>query len=94
MSAGTIRTLAALGALWCGVCAADTVMVGDQLEVRPSSIERPARGATMATVEAKFGAPQNRHEAVGTPPISRWDYAGFVVYFEKDRVIDAVATGS
>jgi hypothetical protein len=94
MSAGTIRTLAALGALWCGAGMAETVMVGDQVEVRPSTIERPARGATMATVEAKFGAPQNRHEAVGTPPISRWDYAGFVVFFENNRVIDSVATGS
>jgi hypothetical protein len=48
----------------------------------------------MTAVEAKFGAPQTRHDAVGTPPITRWDYAGFSVFFEKDRVIDAVAFGS
>jgi hypothetical protein len=29
----------------------------------------------------------------GQPPITRWDYAGFAVFFEHDRVIDAVATG-
>jgi hypothetical protein len=72
---------------------AETVVIGDQVQVLPSTIARPARGATMATVESKFGAPQSRHDAVGTPPITRWDYSGFSVFFEKDRVIDAVATG-
>jgi hypothetical protein len=46
----------------------------------------------MATVEAKFGAPQTRHPAVGKPAITRWDYANFSVFFEGERVIDAVAT--
>jgi hypothetical protein len=73
------------------VAKAETVVVDDQVMVRASSVERPARGITMGAVEAKFGAPANRHAAVGKPPITRWDYAGFVVYFEHDRVIDAVA---
>ena len=47
----------------------------------------------MADVEARFGAPQARHPAVGEPPITRWDYAGFAVFFERDRVIHAVVTG-
>jgi hypothetical protein len=46
----------------------------------------------MTTVEARFGAPQNRHAAVGAPPITRWDYPGYAVFFEHDRVIHAVAT--
>ena len=75
------------------VAKAETVVVDDQVMVRASSVERPARGITMSAVEAKFGAPANRHAAVGAPPITRWDYAGFVVYFEHERVIDAVATG-
>ena len=75
------------------VARAETVVVDDQVMVRASTVERPARGITMGAVEAKFGSPVNRHAAVGTPPISRWDYAGFVVYFEHERVIDAVATG-
>ena len=93
MKAGTFRTLVALGGLWAGVGAAETIVVGDEVQVRPSTVERPARGLTMAAVEARFGAPQTRHDAVGVPPITRWDYAAFSVYFEKDRVIDAVATG-
>ena len=83
----------ALAATLGTVARADTMVVDDQVSVRASTVERPARGITMVAVEAKFGAPANRHAAVGTPPITRWDYAGFVVYFERERVIDAVATG-
>ncbi len=45
---------------------------------------------TMQAVESKFGAPRERHPTVGTPPITRWDYDHFAVFFEKDRVIHAV----
>jgi hypothetical protein len=69
---------------------AETIATGDQVMVRESDIARPHRGMTMHAVEAKFGAPAARHEAVGEPPISRWDYHGYTVFFEKDRVIHAV----
>ncbi len=51
---------------------------------------RPTRGTTQASVEARYGAPQRADEAVGDPPISKWHYEKFVVYFEYDRVIHAV----
>ena len=56
----------------------------------------PARGMRMADVERKFGAPTQRLEPRGgesrrRPMINRWTYPNFVVYFERDRVIDAVA---
>ena len=51
---------------------------------------KPSRGMTQARVEAAYGAPQQAHAAVGDPPITRWDYPGFVVFFEYDRVIHAV----
>ena len=70
---------------------AETLVIDDQVVVRESSVERPARGTTMAKVEARFGAPQTRHATVGQPPITRWDYPGFSVFFEHDRVIHAVA---
>ncbi len=55
----------------------------------------PKRGTSMAQVEAKFGAPQQKFPAVGggsrrTPPITRWVYSGFSVYFENTHVVDAV----
>lgn len=89
-----------LAALLCG-CAltsaavAETIVVNDQVQVRDSQLERPKRGLTMDQVEKQFGAPANRHAAVGgssqqQPPITRWDYSGFSVFFEHDRVIDSV----
>lgn len=52
--------------------------------------DRPNRGNTMATVQSRFGEPTNRHATVGNPPITRWDYPQFAVYFENDRVLHAV----
>ena len=52
---------------------------------------RPTRGMTESRVEQKFGSPVSKVAAVGEPPISRWEYPGFIVYFEYDRVIHAVA---
>ena len=50
----------------------------------------PTRGMTAASVESKYGSPDAKVAAVGDPPISRWEYSGFVVFFEYDRVIHAV----
>jgi hypothetical protein len=49
---------------------------------------------TMNQVAAKFGAPVSKIPAVGNPPISRWDYPGFVVYFEREHVIHSVVANS
>jgi hypothetical protein len=80
-------------AAFAGVTAAETIVVDERVTVREAPVERPARGMTMRAVEERFGAPANRHAAVGQPPITRWDYQGFSVFFEHDRVIHAVATG-
>ena len=50
----------------------------------------PARGQRMQAVEAAFGEPSQRYPAIGNPAISRWDYPGFVVFFENDHVVHAV----
>jgi hypothetical protein len=73
---------------------AETLMVGDQVQVKAPGVEVPQRGLTMAQVEARFGAPREKHAAVGNPPITRWDYGGLSVYFERDRVIHAVVPGA
>ena len=44
----------------------------------------------MDKVASTWGQPAARNAAVGDPPISRWEYADFVVYFEYSRVIHAV----
>jgi hypothetical protein len=76
------------------VARADLVVTDDQISVIPSDIARPSAGMTMQKVEEKFGAPIERHDAVGAPPITRWDYTNFSVFFEHDRVIHAVVTGA
>ena len=55
-----------------------------------SSIARPPRGMSMVRVEMKFGSPESRFAPVGDPPISRWSYPAFTVYFEHKRVIHTV----
>ena len=77
---------------------AETVVVDDQVKVRDPAVETPAKGMSMSAVEQRFGAPSQKHAAVGggnarQPPITRWDYAGFSVFFERDLVIHSVATG-
>jgi hypothetical protein len=58
---------------------------------RPAvSGDHPNRGSTMATVQSRFGEPVQRHATVGNPPITRWDYPQFSVYFEHDRVLHSV----
>jgi hypothetical protein len=85
--------LALLLALSAAPLSAETLVVGDQVQLRESKIEVPARGSSMTAVEARFGAPRTRHEAVGKPPITRWDYDGFSVYFEYQHVVHSVAQG-
>ena len=54
----------------------------------------PPRGTTMAQVEQRYGAPATRLAAVGQPPITRWVYPSFVVFFEGNIVIHAVASSA
>jgi hypothetical protein len=86
------------GCAGTGAALADTVVVNDQVQVREADVNLPKRGLTMNEVEKQFGAPVMRHPTVGgssahQPPITRWDYSGFAVIFERDRVVDAVVTG-
>ena len=51
---------------------------------------RPSAGMTADSVESTFGAPEAKVAPVGDPPIARWEYKDFVVFFEYDRVIHTV----
>jgi len=87
-------TLAAIAAalgltLLSPILAAETLEIGAApTAAGPSAL--PPRGTSMAAVEARFGAPERKLGAVGQPPISRWVYPGFVVYFEYSHVVHAV----
>jgi hypothetical protein len=94
--AKTIPTTLALLMLAAGAAHADTLLLASIDMDKQTVDSRPKPGMTMTAVESSFGAPAERHAAVGganaqQPPITRWDYAAFSVYFENDRVIHAVA---
>ena len=55
-----------------------------------NNITRPTMGMSKALVKSQYGAPITEKAAVGKPPISSWEYAHFIVYFEYDHVIDSV----
>lgn len=62
------------------------------------AVDKPSKGTTMAAVVRQYGAPSQKHKPVGggsrhQPPITRWDYPGFSVFFEHDHVVDAVIPG-
>ncbi|MEJ2509695.1 MAG: hypothetical protein P8009_09500 [Gammaproteobacteria bacterium] len=54
------------------------------------SVKMPVRGMTMTQVEKQFGIPRNKLPPVGDPPITRWVYKDYTVYFEYKYVIHAV----
>ena len=83
--------LAAAAAGITGAATAETIIANDGVAVRESTIERPGRGMAMEAAEQRFGAPATRHNAVGNPPITRWDYPGVSVFFENNLVIHSVA---
>jgi hypothetical protein len=88
---------AALGSALAGFCAsarAETIAVDNGIAIRQSDVATPTRGMTMDQVSSKFGAPAAKVPAVGIPPISRWEYPGFIVYFEADHVIHSVVSES
>lgn len=86
----TLRLFALSILFASGLAAADTVKMGGISADADDS--RPTRGMTQSRVEANFGAPVSKRAPVGEPPISRWEYEGFVVFFEYDKVIHAVTT--
>ena len=85
--------LAATASL-AGLAQADIMAVDNGIAVKESDGIAPARGMTMSQVASKFGSPVTKVPAVGNPPISRWEYQGFVVYFERDHVIHSVVSES
>lgn len=69
----------------------------EQLQIPLNKAERacdqacPTRGMTMEAVKNRFGEPTQRRSGIGEPPISRWFYDSFIVYFESNRVLHTVA---
>jgi len=52
----------------------------------------PSRGMNKDNVRNVFGEPAREHAPVGDPPITRWDYADYSVFFEYNKVLHSVMT--
>ena len=85
-----MRTLPLLLALWLPLPAlAETIEipVGQQGDAVAGL---PQLGESKRSVLERFGLADEEHPPVGQPPITRWDYRSFSVYFEYDHVINSV----
>ena len=88
----TVRYLALI--LVCATASgsnADTLVIpiGSEQE-RAQAGPLPQLGMSRSQVRAQWGEPRREHAAVGNPPIQRWEYPAFDVYFEHDHVLHAV----
>jgi hypothetical protein len=72
-------------------CEAGIEATDSGIQVRAPSVPAPTRGMTKAEVTARFGEPTAKSAPVGKPPITRWEYPGYTVFFEYDHVVHAVA---
>ena len=78
----------ALLLLISGAASADVLILDEVRQV--GKMDLPRNGENKSSIENKFGAPDSRQQAVGDPPISRWDYEQYSVYFEYDLVLYSV----
>jgi outer membrane protein assembly factor BamE (lipoprotein component of BamABCDE complex) len=65
------------------------IPVGEQAKAL-ATIDMPAKGMSRERVKSLFGEPLEEIPAKGTPPISRWKYQEFTVYFDNNTVIHCV----
>lgn len=83
----------ATGVMFAPQASADVLLI-ERVEVA-KDLDLPRRGSTMTQVQSRYGEPQHKHAPVGGgrpehPPITRWDYPEFSVYFEHSHVVNSV----
>ena len=75
------------------LAACSTIALADTVDIPLADsmgLEMPRRGLSMNAVEERYGSPAQVLAAIGDPPITRWVYPDFTVYFEHDLVIHPV----
>ena len=77
-----------LFSLMSGVVSAEVLLIERTQQHADQPV--PKHGQTMQQVETQFGQPLTRRAAVGEPPITRWEYDDYVVYFEHNLVLNTV----
>lgn len=84
----TRMVFAVLLLMAAAVASADVLLIDEVRQVEKMPL--PTNGLTKADVESRFGTPEHKRSAVGDPPISRWDYDDYSVYFEFELVLYSV----
>jgi hypothetical protein len=93
MFKGHISLALVLGALLITPAHAEVLLIdaiAQEPANAPDAMPRPTRGMSIDKVRAKFGEPVQAHATVGEPPITRWDYADYSVFFEHEYVLNTV----
>jgi len=98
----SLRHITAIGLLFVGLSAnlfaeevtLPTAEPAKTSEATEYSVQLPGRGMTMEAVQNRFGEAVEKFSAVGEPPISKWVYKDFSVYFESEFVIHAVVNSN
>lgn len=65
------------------------IPVGEQAKDQ-TPVDMPTKGMSKERVKNLFGEPLAEIPAKGQPPISRWKYQEFTVYFDSNTVIHCV----
>lgn len=65
------------------------IPVGEQAKTQPA-VDMPTKGMSKERVKSLFGEPLEEAPPKGQPPISRWKYEEFTVYFDSNTVIHCV----
>ncbi|MEO1890007.1 MAG: hypothetical protein ABGX33_08825 [Cycloclasticus sp.] len=85
--------LASILCLSAFVTSADVLLI-DVINREPTNsvtgLLRPSNGQSMDQVTSSFGEPAKTYPTIGEPPITRWNYSKFSVYFEHNLVIHSV----
>jgi hypothetical protein len=90
-SAIPLALLISLGA--CATASAEQLQMpaeGTMNEAPDASMDMPSKGMSEDQVREAYGKPVKVIPPVGEPPITRWVYDSYTVYFEYTHVIHSV----
>jgi hypothetical protein len=82
--------------LFAGVLASTGTLIAEEIKIpigqqgKGEGIIVPYKSMKQSEVREAYGEPMTVHAPVGQPPITRWDYPRFSVYFEYQATIHAV----
>lgn len=89
-----LSSMSLLALLFCSLswtASAEIFVLDDGIPIVVQRHFHPERGTSMTRVLKDNGEPLYRHGSVGYPPITRWDYEGYSVIFERRYVIHTVS---